>query len=116
MRTVHFRSLFCDDPLPGLQQGLAIAHVHLHAGGRKRRRGRGRQLLQPEVVQTHVSTTEEPAASKAAAAIPASLVANAGLIGPQEPESVDKRGQKSEWKWLTVIYNDMVQKKKKPRI
>lgn len=90
MRTIHFGRFLGDNPLPRLQQGLAVRHVHVGAGGRERRRGGRRQLLQLEEVQAHVGAAEEPAASEAATAVPAALVANAGLFWPQEPESEER--------------------------
>lgn len=61
--TVHFGRFLGDDPLPGLQQRLAVRHVRLCAGGGEGRRGGGRQLLQLEEVQAHVGASEEPAAA-----------------------------------------------------
>lgn len=92
--TVHFGSFLGDNPLAGLQQGLAVRHVRLGAGRGEGRGGGGRQLLQLEEVQAHVGAAEEPAAPQAAAAVPAALVADAGFLGPEEPQSGGGGGEK----------------------
>lgn len=84
--TVHFGSFLGDDPLAWLQQGLAVRHVGLGARRGEGRGGGGRQLLQLEEVQAHVGAAEEPAASQAAAAVPAALVADSGFLRPEEPQ------------------------------
>ena len=84
--TVHcLGRLLGEDALPGVQQGLPVAHVPLGAGAREG--GRRSHLLQLEEVQAHVVPAKEPAAPQAPTAVPAALVPNAWIVGPQEPQS-----------------------------
>lgn len=77
--------LLGDDPLSGLQQGLPVTHLRLHARARERgAAGRG-QLLQFEEVQAGRRATKEPAATEAAAPVPAPLIPQ-GVLGPQKPQ------------------------------